>query len=124
MLTWIDLGLVKPDIVFYGESLPPRFRTCIQSDFPKCDLLIVIGTSLVVQPFASLVTYPDHDTPRVLINKQRAGDTLDNGFNFNETGGRDLFIQGDCDEVVSKIANDLGWGKDLNKMIHKRQSRR
>ena len=53
-------GLVKPDIVFFGEKLPDRFyqlagipafpgMTCDVNDFDKCDLLIVMGTSLVVQ---------------------------------------------------------------------------
>eukprot|EP01027_Heterolobosea_sp_BB2_P009987 GEZU01014705.1.p1 GENE.GEZU01014705.1~~GEZU01014705.1.p1 ORF type:complete len:157 (-),score=12.88 GEZU01014705.1:16-486(-) len=46
---------VKPDIVFFGESLPERFFRLVLQDFPKCDLLIVIGTSLKVNPFASLV---------------------------------------------------------------------
>jgi len=48
-------GLVKPDIVFFGEPLPPRFFECVRADFPAADALIVMGTSLVVQPFASLV---------------------------------------------------------------------
>ena len=59
-------GLVKPDIVFFGEQLPRRFyelagipvhpgMDCSDSDFASCDLLIVMGTSLVVQPFASLI---------------------------------------------------------------------
>jgi len=48
-------GIVKPDVVFFGENLPPRFFHCAEKDMPKCDLLIVMGTSLVVQPFASLV---------------------------------------------------------------------
>ncbi|KAK3093843.1 hypothetical protein FSP39_020873 [Pinctada imbricata] len=47
-------GVVKPDIVFFGEALPERFRECVQSDFSDCDLLIILGTSLIVQPFASL----------------------------------------------------------------------
>jgi NAD-dependent deacetylase sirtuin 2 len=47
--------IIKPDIIFFGEALPPRFFHCASSDFKKCDLLIIMGTSLVVQPFASLV---------------------------------------------------------------------
>lgn len=47
-------GVVKPDIVFFGENLPDKFYDCM-TDFQKCDLLIVLGSSLVVQPFASLV---------------------------------------------------------------------
>ena len=44
-------GLVKPDITFFGEGLPERFWKCEKEDFPKCDLLIVMGTSLTVQVF-------------------------------------------------------------------------
>lgn len=46
---------VKPDIVFFGEQLPERFFRCVGSDLQRCDLLIIMGTSLTVQPFASLV---------------------------------------------------------------------
>jgi NAD-dependent SIR2 family protein deacetylase len=39
------LRRVKPDIVFFGEALPPRFFECAASDFSRCHLLIVMGTS-------------------------------------------------------------------------------
>lgn len=48
-------GVVKPDIVFFGEMLPERFHNLILEDFPEAELLIIMGSSLVVQPFASLV---------------------------------------------------------------------
>lgn len=47
--------VIKPDVVFFGENLPARFFDCMGNDFPDCDLLIIMGTSLVVQPFATLV---------------------------------------------------------------------
>jgi len=48
-------GIVKPDIVFFGEMLPERFQMFADRDFEQADLLIIMGSSLVVQPFASLV---------------------------------------------------------------------
>lgn len=48
-------GVVKPDIVFFGDSLPEKFHKSLLIDFPKCDLLLILGSSLVVQPFASLI---------------------------------------------------------------------
>ena len=54
-------GLVKPDIVFFGEQLPERFGRLVPADFDACDLLLVMGTSLQVQPFASLVDMPARD---------------------------------------------------------------
>ena len=38
----------------------------------RCDLLLVMGTSLVVQPFASLVDRVPPDCPRLLINREKA----------------------------------------------------
>lgn len=37
-------GYVKPDIVFFGESLPHRFHKLVKQDMKKADLLIVMGT--------------------------------------------------------------------------------
>jgi len=35
--------------------LPQIFFKSLQKDFPDADLLVVMGSSLVVQPFASLI---------------------------------------------------------------------
>ncbi|KAH7931795.1 hypothetical protein HPB52_025290 [Rhipicephalus sanguineus] len=43
------------DIVFFGERLPSRFFDLSEEDFARCDLLLIVGTSLQVQPFAGLV---------------------------------------------------------------------
>jgi NAD-dependent SIR2 family protein deacetylase len=40
---------LKPDIVFFGESLGEGFERAIQRDLPRCDLLVVIGSSMRVQ---------------------------------------------------------------------------
>lgn len=45
-------GVMKPDIVFFGEGLPESFHTAMAKDKDICDLLIVIGTSLKVRPVA------------------------------------------------------------------------
>lgn len=43
---------MKPDIVFFGESLPEEFHHQMDLDKDDCDLLIVIGSSLKVRPVA------------------------------------------------------------------------
>ncbi len=45
-------GLLKPNAIFFGESL--RSKTLSQADkmIEKCDLLIVLGSSLLVYPVA------------------------------------------------------------------------
>jgi len=43
-------GYVKPDIVFFSEDLPSRYHKLVKQDTKKADLLIVMGTSLMVGP--------------------------------------------------------------------------
>ena len=45
-------SLVKPNIVFFGESLPDEFSRKWKADRAACDLLIVLGSSLQVHPVA------------------------------------------------------------------------
>jgi len=72
------------------------------------DLLIVMGTSLTVHPFASLTQIVAEDCPRMLINMERAGDIgswLD-----------DVVALGDCDSVVRELCEELGWGDELEQL--------
>ncbi|MCJ1341288.1 Sir2 histone deacetylase Hst2 [Bachmanniomyces sp. S44760] len=97
-------GLVKPDIVFFGEPLPEEFskNRSLPAD---ADLCIVMGTSLSVQPFASLPGFCSEGVPRVLINLERVGGL----------GSRadDVLLIGDCDDGVRKLAVALGWLEEL-----------
>jgi NAD+-dependent protein deacetylase SIR2 len=100
-------GLVKPDIVFFGESLPEAFYQ--NKHVPgQADLVIVMGTSLTVHPFASLPQFASERVPRLLINKECVGDF----------GSRpdDVVVLGDCDEGVRKLADALGWRDELESM--------
>lgn len=100
-------GLVKPDIVFFGEALPESFHR--NRSLPaRADLAIIMGTSLTVQPFASLPSFVREETPRVLINLERVG-TL---------GSRpdDVLLLGDCDAGVRQLADALGWRDELESL--------
>jgi len=102
-------SFVKPDIVFFGENLPNRYWELTDEDFPKCKLLVVLGTSLQVNPFASMVDWVGPKVPRFLINREPAGAFADGQSN-------DFFIQGDCDEAVEAIAAQLGLSEELKKL--------
>ncbi|KAG7470788.1 hypothetical protein MATL_G00117430 [Megalops atlanticus] len=119
-------GLVKPDIVFFGENLPARFFTSMKTDFPRCDLLIIMGTSLQVQPFASLVSRVSKSTPRLLINMEKTGqcDALmgmlgfGGGMDFDsEKAYRDVAYIGTCDDGCLALAELLGWKAELEEMV-------
>ena len=47
-------GVVKPDIVFYGEPLDSTTLMRAENAFASADLAIILGSSLVVNPAASL----------------------------------------------------------------------
>lgn len=112
-------GLVKPKIVFFGEELPDRFRDLHLNDLASCSLLLVIGTSLAVAPFNSLLAKANPDAPRLLINRQPSGlcDALPGGFRYHlEPKGanwRDVFLEGDADAGIFSLASALGWMSDL-----------
>jgi NAD-dependent histone deacetylase SIR2 len=97
-------GLVKPDIVFFGEALPEVFHQ--NRHVPAmADMVMIMGTSLSVQPFASLPHSVADGVPRVLFNMEVVGDL----------GSRpdDVIILGECDAGVRKLADCLGWRDEL-----------
>jgi NAD-dependent deacetylase len=47
-------GAIRPDVVWFGEALPPRVLDRAWHASERCDLLLVIGTSGVVYPAAHL----------------------------------------------------------------------
>eukprot|EP01102_Stenamoeba_stenopodia_P018824 TRINITY_DN696_c0_g1_i1.p1 TRINITY_DN696_c0_g1~~TRINITY_DN696_c0_g1_i1.p1 ORF type:complete len:798 (+),score=192.75 TRINITY_DN696_c0_g1_i1:215-2608(+) len=100
---------IKPDVVFFGESLPPRFFNLKQEDFKHCDLLIVMGTSLQVYPFASLPNDVKKNTPRILINRDAVGP-------FTRCGPLDVALLGDCDSGVRELVSLLGWTKEFEQL--------
>ena len=69
------------------------------------DLLFVIGTSLQVQPFASLTYLVPRSCPRVLINLEEAGDI--------GTRLDDVVLLGKCDDIIKELAKELEWFQEL-----------
>lgn len=47
-------GVIKPDIIFYGESLDTQTLDASFEWAESCDLMLVLGSSLTVQPAASI----------------------------------------------------------------------
>jgi NAD-dependent SIR2 family protein deacetylase len=92
-------GLVKPDIVFFGERLPASFASAFHL-INEADLVIVMGTALKVFPFAFLVHGIGTDVPFVLINRENPG--IEERENF-------LFLQGDIQETLKRIAEEVQW---------------
>lgn len=52
-LCWCG-GLIRPDLVFFGEAIPEEALRMALSAAEKCDLMMVIGTSAAVAPASTL----------------------------------------------------------------------
>jgi len=107
-------GYVKPNIVFFGEDLPERYYRRVAKDFPKCDLLVVLGTSLLVKPFALLTQKVDANVPRLLINNEIVGDFLNH--NLSRMRVKDGMHITTCDGGVQEFCDLLGWTSELNQL--------
>uniref|UniRef100_A0A8C3VQE1 NAD-dependent protein deacetylase n=2 Tax=Catagonus wagneri TaxID=51154 RepID=A0A8C3VQE1_9CETA len=103
-------GVVKPDIVFFGEPLPPRFLLHL-ADFPMADLLLILGTSLEVEPFASLSEAVRSSVPRLLINRDLVGALA------RRPRGRDVVQLGDVVHGVKRLVELLGWTEEMQDLI-------
>lgn len=65
-------GVIKPDVVLYGEGLPPDAVNGAVEAIASADMLIVGGTSLSVYPAAGFIHYYRGDMDNlIVINKTR-----------------------------------------------------
>jgi len=61
-------GVIKPDIIFFGEMLDAEKLNRAVQEASKADLILVLGSSLVVQPAASLPLYTREHGSLVIVN--------------------------------------------------------
>lgn len=107
---------VKPDVVFFGEDLPQKYFLHTE-DFPKSDLLIIMGTSLQIEPFASLVDTMRSSVPRLLLNRHAVG-----SFQKVPLRKNDHMELGDLEESVRKLAHMLGWNQEIEELMRSQEA--
>ena len=88
-------GILRPDVVFFGEVIPAEAMWRSRKAAADCDLMLVVGTSAVVQPAAMIpVIAKDHGAKIVEINPERTPLT-------DEIS--DYLIMGGAGEVMNRI---------------------
>ena len=88
-----DNGIIRPGTtVLYGENINPENFQNAALAVQKADLLVVVGTSFKVYPFAGLLEYSSPKAKLVVINKEDLN--LDSSI---------LAISDDATNVFSKI---------------------
>ncbi|KAF3929317.1 hypothetical protein AA313_de0209017 [Arthrobotrys entomopaga] len=98
-----EIGVMKPDIIFFGEQLPDRFHRIVDHDRAKVDLLICIGTSLKVAPVSEVPAFLPANVPQIYISREPV-----HHIEF------DVELIGDqCDDIVTELARQVGWGEEF-----------
>ncbi len=91
-------GLLKPDVVLFGEQLPASF-TEASREVAQADLLLVLGTSLEVYPVAGLVPQAASAGARIaIVNRDPTA--------FDHLA--DLVIHAQLGQVMAPLARLLG----------------
>lgn len=65
-----DNGLIRPNVVLYGESLNQRNFSRSLHIMLNADLIVIVGTTMKVEPFADLIKYHQPQVPIIVINQQ------------------------------------------------------
>lgn len=64
-----DDAQLRPHVVWFGERVPNMEQAA--RIVPQADVLIVIGTSLMVYPAAGLIDYAGSDIPKYIVDPAR-----------------------------------------------------
>lgn len=87
---------LRPHIVWFGEAVP-MIEPAIQ-EAATADLFMVVGTSLVVYPAASLLEYAPTNTPKFIVDKQ---------IPYVSPQKNLYFYEGKATEMLSEVAEEL-----------------
>lgn len=92
-------GLLRPDCVFFGEMIPEDHLWRSQKISSECDLMLVIGTSAVVQPASFM---PE-------IAKKNGASIIEiNPENTPLTGSvTDCFLKGNAGNIMNQLLAEL-----------------
>jgi NAD-dependent deacetylase len=84
-------GILKPDVILFGEPLPYEILLEAQQEALRCEVMLVIGTSLEVMPAADLPLLAHRRGARVILINL-AHTTVDDQF--------DLVIHADVERTL------------------------
>ena len=68
-----------------------------------------MGTALAVSPFNSIPRILPAGKPKVLFNMKNTDKTG----NYDFTVDGRVFVQGKCDDMITKLCKDVGWLEDF-----------
>ena len=81
---------LRPHIVWFGEPVPALYDAIPFVE--EADIVVVVGTSLVVYPAAGLVHYAKPDAPVFVVDPNRPEILIKNVFYIEEKAGKGVEI--------------------------------
>lgn len=92
-------GLLKPDAVFFGESIPTAALMQANVDVQQCEVVLVVGTSGMVEPAASLPSIAKSNGAFIIeVNPEPTVLTASIA---------DIFLQGKSEEILPQLVDEL-----------------
>jgi len=92
-------SLLKPDVVFFGEPIPPRAQSYSFRESRSCNLVLVVGTSAVVYPAASIP----------MMAKEAGATVIEINMEPTPLTGQvsDYLISGSAGEIIPAIVEEV-----------------
>ena len=87
-------GYLRPEVVWFGEGLPPDALAAAQQISAGCEVMLIVGTSGVVYPAAAMPMIA-HEAGAVVIDVNPQRDAL--------APVADVFLQGPGGEVLPEL---------------------
>ena len=97
-------GLLKPDITFFSEGVARSYKPTLAQVKDTVDLLLIIGTSLPVEPVNLLPFEIPATVPQIWISNERC---------TRDGLAVDIQLIGDCGLVVEELCRLAGWTNAL-----------
>ncbi len=91
-------GVMKPDIILFGEQLPIRVLNQAMDEARRCDLILVAGSSLEVTPAADIPFLAvDSGAKAIMVNLEPTA--------FDSRA--DIVIHGDVAEILPRLVETV-----------------
>lgn len=98
-------SLVRPDVVWFGEFLPTDALDRAIQESRQCYVMLVVGTSAIVQPAASLpYEAAEHGASIIEVNPRPSG----------ATRVADVFLQGPSGDILPQVIDAVRQRKEAN----------
>lgn len=100
-------AVLKPDVVFFREALPPSFWEAAEADLGAADALLIVGSSMKVKPVADFPRRVGSGVPVVVVNRDPLVHLAAGRGGGGGEAGPVITLLGDCDAVMTFLVQSV-----------------